>query len=98
MLAVSFVLASLCSIAVGKPLARALQVHESRDTLPPGYSFVDRASPDTTIKLRIALSQSNPDGLIDALYDVSTPASAHYRQHLSKEEVRSARHTVNGPC
>ena len=34
MLAVSFVLASLCTLALGKPLARTtLQVHESRDSL-----------------------------------------------------------------
>lgn len=92
MLAVSFVLASLCTLALGKPLARTtLQVHESRDSLPSGYSLVGQASPDTQIKLRIALAQSNPDGLIDALYDVSTPTSAHYRQHLSKEEVRNQR-------
>ena len=87
MLAVSFVIASLCTLALGKPLARTLLLHESRESPAPGYSLVEPASEETTIKLRIALTQSNPDGLIDALYDVSTPSSANYRQHLSKEEV-----------
>lgn len=36
---------------------------------------------------RLALKQNNMDGLIEALYDVSTPSSAKYGQHLSKYEV-----------
>ncbi|EIW55897.1 uncharacterized protein TRAVEDRAFT_22306 [Trametes versicolor FP-101664 SS1] len=47
------------------------------------------ASPQTTLSLRLALAQSNPDGVIDALYRVSDPDSTSYGQYLSKEEVES---------
>lgn len=87
MLSASFILVSLVAAAFGTPLARNLQVHESRDSLPSGFARTGPASAETTLKLRIALTQSNTDGLIDALYDVSTPSSEHYRQHLAKEEV-----------
>ncbi|TFY67250.1 hypothetical protein EVJ58_g1740 [Rhodofomes roseus] len=39
------------------------------------------------IKLRVALVQSNPAGLEDALYDVSTPSSDNYGQYLTREEA-----------
>lgn len=43
------------------------------------------------LELRIALKQNNMDGLIDKLYDVSTPSSANWRKFLSKDEVSYAR-------
>lgn len=88
MLSAGFVLASFLSVAFGSPLARNLQVHESRDSLPSGFALAGPAAADTTLNLRIALVQNNIDGLIDSLYDVSTPSSQNWRQHLSKSEVR----------
>ena len=43
--------------------------------------------PERMLKLRLALVQSDPDGLIEALYSVSDPDSPRYGQYLSKEEV-----------
>ncbi|KAI0355217.1 family S53 protease [Trametes cingulata] len=87
MVAVSLLVASLFTLALGKPMARNLQVHEAREDIPAGFSLRGAASPDTTLKLRIALVQGNFAELEQKLYDVSTPSSANYGQHLSKEEV-----------
>ena len=78
----------LAAVALGKPVARSLQVHESRAQVPAAFSLAGPASPDTVLNLRIALVSSDMTGLEKALYDVSTPGSAQYGQHLSKEEVR----------
>lgn len=45
------------------------------------------AAPETVLTLRFALVQNNLTGLIDTLYDVSTPSSPNYGAYLSKEEV-----------
>ena len=45
------------------------------------------AEPERTMTLRFALTQRDPEGLIDALYDVSTPSGAGYGQYLGVEEV-----------
>ena len=78
---------SLFTLAAAKPLARNMLVRESRSNIPTGFVKSGPAGADTQLKLRIALVQNNPSGLIDALYDVSTPGSASYGEHLSKEEV-----------
>lgn len=76
------------SLVLSKPLARsAMQVHEARQAAPNGFELSGPASPDTVLSLRIALVQSDIAGLIDALYDVSTPSNAKYGQHLTKAEV-----------
>ena len=83
-------LATLFTLAAAKPMGRSAMVtHESRTNVPSGFVQNGAASPDTQLKLRIALVQNNPSGLIDSLYAVSTPGSASYGQHLSKEEVES---------
>lgn len=80
---------SLFSLALGNPLTRrAMQVHETIE-LPDGFAKVGTASPDTVLNMRIALAQNNPAGLTEALYDVSTPSSANYGNHLTKEEVEA---------
>ena len=89
-----FILSTLLSLAVAKPAARSIKVHESRDTIPSGYVISGSAPSDMELQLRIALVQSNPDGLIDALYAVSTPGSASYGEFLSKEEVRMSVHIL----
>lgn len=87
MLSAGLLALSLLVSALGKPVARSLQVHEARATIPSGFVKTAAASPDTVLSLRLALKNSDTDGLIAALYDVSTPSSANYGQHLSKEEV-----------
>ena len=83
------VISSLLTYVAGNPLGRrAMQVHESRSEIPDGFAKTGTPSPDTVINFRIALAQTDPDGLTDALYDVSTPSSANYGNHLTKEEVR----------
>lgn len=89
----SFFLISLVAFTLGKPLSRSLQVHESAKKVPSSLTLKGPASSETTLKLRLALVQSNPSGLIDALMDVSTPTSANYGQHLTKEEVCHWRRT-----
>ncbi|KAI0727417.1 peptidase S8/S53 domain-containing protein [Fomitopsis betulina] len=79
-------LLSLLSLAAASPMLRTMRVHARRDGAPPGFVRAD-ASPDTTIKLRLALAQSNPAGLEDALYAVSTPSSEHYGRYLTREEA-----------
>ena len=81
------VFTALFSLALAKPHARNLKVHEFLEQAPSGFVKTGAADPNTQIKLRISLVQNNPNGLIDALYAVSTPDSATYGEHLSKEEV-----------
>ncbi|RDX46442.1 subtilisin-like protein [Lentinus brumalis] len=67
--------------------SRDLLVHETRVVLPLGFALAGPAAPHTTLNLRVALTQSNPDAIVDALYQVSDPSSDKYGQHLSKSEV-----------
>ena len=48
-------------------------VHELRKAPPSGFTEVSPASPETTLTLRLALAESDPNGLIDALNSVSDP-------------------------
>ena len=82
------VVAALCALAFGKPVRRSMQVHEARKSVPVGFTSNDAAPADATLKLRLALVHSDDAGLIDSLYDVSSPESANYGKHLSREEVR----------
>lgn len=88
------VLSTLFSLALAKPTARDMKVREARESVPSGYIRTGAAPADTELQLRISLVQSNPNGLIDALYDVSTPGSASYGEHLSKEEVMKTFHNM----
>ena len=90
MVSLRLLLASLAPAAFvcGTPLERrSMRVHESRSTIPHGFANQGPAAPDTVLNMRIALTQSDPAGLEDALMAVSTPGSASYGQHLTKEEV-----------
>ncbi|KAI0713828.1 family S53 protease [Earliella scabrosa] len=81
-------LVSLITLALGKPTARVMKLHESRVSIPDGFSLRGAAEPESTIKLRLALVQSNFPELERRLMDVSTPSSANYGKHLSKAEVQ----------
>ncbi|OJT13117.1 Tripeptidyl-peptidase sed3 [Trametes pubescens] len=81
-------LACLAAVCAAKPLvARSMQLHEVRDEVPDGFVHSGAAPQDTVLNLRLALVQSDTAGLQKALMDVSTPSSALYGQHLTKEEV-----------
>ncbi|ETW78234.1 serine protease S53 [Heterobasidion irregulare TC 32-1] len=66
-----------------------MHVHERRDAPPSGFVNSGSASAEQTLTLRLALVQSDAQGLEGALYAVSTPGSPQYGQHLSKEEVEA---------
>ncbi|KZT04588.1 subtilisin-like protein [Laetiporus sulphureus 93-53] len=87
MLAVGVLVLMALPLALGKPTAGSMHVLGRRDSPPAGYTLVGAASPGLMLDLRIALAQSDPLGLEEALYDVSTPSSEHYGQYLSKEEA-----------
>ena len=87
MVASGLLFASLFALALANPLTRrAMKVHETQVT-PEGFVQKSAAAPDTVLNMRIALTQRDRDGLINALMDVSTPGNALYGQHLTKEEV-----------
>ena len=88
MVASGFLLASLVTLALGKPAARNLKLHEVVQGAPRGFSLTGSADPNQTLKLRLALVQGNVTELERKLYDVSTPSSPNYGKHLSKSEVR----------
>ncbi|KAM5542002.1 hypothetical protein V8D89_004312 [Ganoderma adspersum] len=88
MVATSLLLASLVTLALGKPATNILKPHEALEGPPAGYSLTGSADPNQTLKLRLALAQSNTAELERKLYDVSTPSSANYGKHLSKSEVQ----------
>lgn len=98
MLRLSILVLFLSSLIWGKPLASTMKVLGRREAPPAGFTLTEPASPDTILKLRIALAQSNPTGLEDALYDVSTPSSSNYGQFLTKEEVSLLHYTPRHHC
>ncbi|KDR73332.1 hypothetical protein GALMADRAFT_72684 [Galerina marginata CBS 339.88] len=82
-------LAALVATALASPSFLSMVVHDSRPGAPDGFVQQGAASTDQTIKLRIALHQTNIAGLQDALMAVSTPGNTLYGQHLTKEEVEA---------
>ncbi|EPS94287.1 hypothetical protein FOMPIDRAFT_1134693 [Fomitopsis schrenkii] len=87
MLATGLLLTSLLTFGLGKPVARSLRLHEARSTVPVGFSRVGSADADTVLSLRLGLVSENTDKLIETLYDVSTPSSPNYGQHLSRSDA-----------
>lgn len=83
-------LASFVAIASGaaSPAFRNLVLHEQRQGVPDGFVSKGAAPAEQTLNLRIALVQGDMAGLEKALFDVSTPGSELYGQHLTKEEVK----------
>jgi tripeptidyl-peptidase I len=80
-------LVSVVSLACAKPTPVNLVVHERRDSIPQGFVRNSAAPQGEMLNLRMALVSNNIPGLEKALFDVSTPSSDMYGQHLSKEEV-----------
>ncbi|KAF5352182.1 hypothetical protein D9758_009222 [Tetrapyrgos nigripes] len=80
-------LASAAFVSVtATPTRRAMAVAEQR-TVPITFASAGKPAADTTLDLRIALKQKDMEGLEKALFDVSTPSSSLYGQHLSLEQV-----------
>lgn len=75
------------ALASARATARSGMVIRASKELPEGFAHQGAAPADQTIPLRIALKQADIAGLEAKLYDVSTPGSANYGNHLSKEEV-----------
>ncbi|CCL99220.1 uncharacterized protein FIBRA_01235 [Fibroporia radiculosa] len=89
MLPTSLVFAAVSGLVLGSPFSRSLQVHESRSSIPSGYSLSGPAPANSVLKLRIALVQNDLDGLVNVLQEVSDPTNANYGNHLSKSEVET---------
>lgn len=56
---------------------------------PKGWEYVGPASLDEPIQLRLALRQQGESALEAAVLDRSTPGTANYGAHLSREELQS---------
>lgn len=72
---------------VGLASGRTMRQYDRRANIPAGFTYVGPQDASTVLSIRLAMVQSNPGGLEEALYDVSTPSSPVYGQHLSKEEA-----------
>ncbi|KAI0264974.1 family S53 protease [Gloeopeniophorella convolvens] len=66
-----------------------MRLHERRDDVPDGFTSKGPAAADTTLRLRLALVQTDIESLQDKVLDISTPSSDNYGQWLSKDEVGS---------
>ena len=87
-LALPFIASFFALAGAISPLgARDMRLHERREVIPRGFVKTTAAPASQMLNLRLALVQSDPQGLEDALYAVSTPSSALYGQFLTKEEV-----------
>ncbi|KFY24098.1 hypothetical protein V491_02288, partial [Pseudogymnoascus sp. VKM F-3775] len=74
---------------VGSSLATpAVEVFESVNELPAGWTQVRTPAPETPISLRIALEHPNQELFEQTLLDVSTPDHPKYGQHLSEAELK----------
>jgi tripeptidyl-peptidase-1 len=80
---------ALALSASARNARRGWHVHERRDDAPTGFAYTGQAQPDQVIQFRVALTKSNPNGLIQALYNVSDPDHQQYGQHLSRDDVGS---------
>lgn len=78
---------SVLSAANSTLSRRAMVIHERRSDIPYDFTRVGSPHPDTVMNFRIGLAAKDMRGLEKALYDVSTPGSPSYGQHLSADEV-----------
>ncbi|KAH8108269.1 family S53 protease [Phellopilus nigrolimitatus] len=78
---------SLVAAVAANPVLHNLVLHEQRECAPNGFIKLGAAPADQVLNLRLALVNSDMPGLESSLYAVSTPGSALYGQHLTKEAV-----------
>lgn len=95
----ALVLTSLFSLGLSSPLATpGMQVQGSRSSPPSGFTLNGPAEPGTRLDLRIALKQTNIQGLVTTLYDISDPENPRYGNWLSTDEVCILTdHVLRGP-
>ena len=62
-------------------------VHEALTSVPKGWSLAGTPAPSELMVLQVALQQQNLDKLESMIYDVSTPGSSSYGQHLEGDAV-----------
>ncbi|KJA14174.1 hypothetical protein HYPSUDRAFT_80924 [Hypholoma sublateritium FD-334 SS-4] len=84
-----FMLAAFVAAVAGSPSFRNMLVLEQRSDVPVGFTKGTPAPAANVLDLRLAIKQNDMAGLEKALFDVSTPGSALYGQHLTKEEVEA---------
>ncbi len=87
MLLPKLLVVGLASLAYASRSPTKRVVHESRRSLPAGWSLVRRADPDATLPLSVGLVQSNIDKLDAYLMDVAHPDSPNYSRHWTASEV-----------
>ncbi|KAI0824504.1 subtilisin-like protein [Trametes gibbosa] len=73
------------ALAARTPVKRV--AHETRRSLPVGWTPVRRAEPDRVLPLSVGLVQSNLENLETYLMDVSHPDSPNYSQHWTPAKV-----------
>jgi len=78
---------ALCAYAV--PASDPMIVQHSRSAPPAGIVSEGPAPASSMLDMRIVLTSSNMAGLEEALFDVSTPGSANFRQFLTEDQVNS---------
>ncbi|KAI0357925.1 subtilisin-like protein [Trametes cingulata] len=76
------------ALAARTPVKRV--AHETRRSLPAGWTPVRRAEPDRVLPLSVGLVQSNLENLEAYLLDVSHPDSPNYSKHWTPEQVADA--------
>ncbi|CCM00838.1 uncharacterized protein FIBRA_02880 [Fibroporia radiculosa] len=71
----------------GSTVRSAAHVHRRANGPPADFTLVGVAPTNTVLSFRLALTQSNPAGLEEALYNVSMPSSLAYKKYLDKAEA-----------
>ncbi|KAE9366063.1 hypothetical protein N431DRAFT_517109 [Stipitochalara longipes BDJ] len=87
-----FSLIAVCGLltaAIAAPTANSKRhaVHERRERLPSQWKRNAKIHGDSTLPMRIALTQSNLDRADEFLMDVSHPESPNYGKHWSAKKV-----------
>lgn len=86
MLLNGFFALGVASLALAaRPVKRV--AHETRRSLPTGWTPVRRAEPDRVLPLSVGLVQSNLENLEAYLLDVSDPDSPNYGKHWTPARV-----------
>ncbi|KAF1849733.1 subtilisin-like protein [Cucurbitaria berberidis CBS 394.84] len=81
-------MAPLLTLVVGSLLAAQglAEPFEKLFGIPEGWKLQGPAANEQTLKLQIALQQSNAQGFEQAVMDMSTPSNAKYGQHFQSHE------------
>ncbi|RPD78406.1 family S53 protease-like protein [Lentinus tigrinus ALCF2SS1-7] len=90
MFAAGLLVLFLVCLVSGRPTAHLrskMALHERRTSVPDGFKSLGAPDPGTLLDLRFAFVQSDPAGLENALFDVSTPGSKNFRKFLTWAQV-----------